>query len=358
MQLKKSISLMVVAFAGAAFLAAGCGRDNLSTNSPANLAAPVIASGVMPQLKLTDLPAELNLTSAQQTQMQAALGTLGQAQAQAPGRRGWRHGPLNGLAGEQGAAAPVGPLAAGQKPPMMAFLETSSQVLTPDQFLVLARYLAQRRADMESQMAGRGPGHGAFADRMAKKLGLTSDQVSRLQTIWQTQMTRHQALWTSLRSGQMTADQAVDQARSIRADMETSMQQILTADQLAAMEKFRAARQSKMQDIGGKRGANNGGADNLTQRVDDRAAFLGRILGLNDTQNAQVKQALEGTVPQRQSLIQQLGSGALRPEEMGIKVWQIEKNAATQIRAGLTPEQAQRFDALIQLLPQGPHPGM
>jgi len=352
MQMKKGLSLMTLALAGACFLVAGCGRDSTNSASPANVAAPTIAGGAMPQLKLADLPAELNLTSAQQTQMAAALNTLSQDQArmQSQGPRGWRRQFADGASPQEVNGAPA---SAGSKPPLMAFVESSSQILTPDQFLILAKYLAQRREDMESQMKGRFAGHGAMAGRMAKQLGLTSDQTSRLQTAWQAQAEKGKALWQSLRSGQITSDQALAQAKTLRADMQATVQQILTADQLAAMEKFRAARQGKMQNAGGRPSA----AD-LTQRVDDRAAFLGRVLGLSDTQAATVKQVLEGTVPQRQSLMEQMRSGALRPEEMGIEVWQIEKNAATQIRAGLTAEQAQRFDALLQLLPSGPRPMM
>lgn len=183
---------------------------------------------------------------------------------------------------------------------------------------------------------------------MAKRLGLTQDQVSKLEDAWQAQGTQMKSLWQSLQGGQITADQAVAQAKTIRSDLKSQLQQILTADQLAAMENLRSQWQGRF---------HHGGAapsqSNLIARVDDRADFLAHVLTLSDQRSAQVKSILEATVPQRLSLQQQLGSGAIEPEEMAIRIWQIEKDAATQIRTLLTEAQAQRFDALIKLLPLG-----
>jgi hypothetical protein len=329
---------------------AGCDAEK-SVAAPGwgNPTAMGVEMAKLPPLNLSELPGELNLTPAQSTELATALDQLKSERASRGGSRHpqSRRGFLARREARRGEAERLrqGP----PEPPMIAFLEDCSKILSPDQFTTLADYLVQRRQTMRPQsgeMAGR------FAKGMtehaAGRLGLTDDQRARMESVLRQHADQGREIWQSLDAGTITAEQARDQAKTLRQDLEKEAQTILTERQWAKVQQFRTQRRgSAVEQRSG----------NLEQNLDRRAEFTSRILGLTADQTAQVRQILLGTMPARQGVLERAGSEALAPEDAAYEVWQIEKTAVSQIRALLTPEQAQRFDALVKLLPRGVQPG-
>ena len=74
---------------------------------------------------------------------------------------------------------------------------------------------------------------------------------------------------------------------------------------------------------------------------------LGEALSLTQEQKDQVTAIIKGNAPQRQAIMNDL---ALAQEALRAKMRELRKETELKIRALLTPEQQQKFDAM-------PHPG-
>jgi hypothetical protein len=326
-------------------VASGCGQEKQAAG---DLLGPNAAgadlSGVgsdLPQLNLSDLPSDLNLSTEQKTGMQAALERLRQDRQRMRGAMG---------RGKDRRHPDAGPPSGDRQPPLFAFLESSSQILNADQFLILARFLSDRREAHAGPTgpAMRGGFRGGLPGRAAQALGLTADQQESLRATIEAHAAQGRDLWQSLVDEKIPAEQARAQARTIAADLKAEVQKILTAEQWAKVEAFR---QTMRERIGDRK------HDNADHGGSRHAEFLGRILNLSDEQLAQVKAALDQAAPRRQAVLEQLKSGSVGPEEIPILMWQIQKETSAEIRALLTPEQAARYDALRDLLPLGPGRG-
>lgn len=359
--------LSVTALALLGWSGAGCDNET-SAVAPGDEAVSGSDQGVgsglgsLPSLTLGDLPDELNLTAEQADKMKTALARLESErktrheamQAERPrGKRGDRRGGPGREGSRRGGPGAFGPAGPGDRErPMITFLEDASKALSTDQFVVLAGFLAERRAQMQPRTEAMVNG---MLDRIprqaARFLDLTDEQQESLRSALIQHGEEMRSVWASLEAGTTSAEQARDQAKAIRVAMKSEVQSILTEDQWARIENFRKDRRAEH-------------IDNRIERLEDnlerRAESTSRILGLTSEQEDSVEQILAATLPARQTVMERVKAGTIEPEDAAFDVYQIEKNAAGQIRALLTPEQARRFDAMAKLLPRGrgPGPGM
>ena len=253
-------------------------------------------------ITVDELPASLNLSAEQRTQLAAALAELRQERAalghrfgmggRGRGHDGDRprgHGRRDASAcmhrgdrpdcgfGPPGGGGRAEDSAAGFEPPMIGFLEKASAILSSDQFVTLAQFLAGRRLEMRPGRGGpngpRVPFDGPFGRLAAERLGLTEAQQDQLQAVFTTHGDGMRQIRDGLDAGTMTPEQARDRAKELRLAAERSAQQILTADQWKQVQTFREARQDRRSD---RR------AGDQPQRVDRTTGMYIRVLGLDD----------------------------------------------------------------------------
>jgi hypothetical protein len=336
-----SLCLCAGLLAGLSLAVSGCDREGARSDRGGLLAPDAQGAALeVPSFTLADLPHELNLTPDQRARMGAALRTLGdERQGRLQAWRTRRHG--QGGEGDQAS-----PLPETGEPPIIGFLQSASQILTPDQFVIFARFLADRRDAMRLQDGGH---RGAFADGFlagaARRLGLSRAQQKQLRSAAVEHFQKERALWAAWDQGSIEVDAARQQADSLAAAFRTDVQGILTPDQWTKVQDFRQAGLQRRLD---QRLAH------LGQNLDQQTAFLQRVLVLSADQTTQVQQILSTSVGPRRELLTRVRDGSVPPEEMAIDLKQIEKDTTAQIRALLTPEQIQRFDVLVRLLPPGP----
>lgn len=312
-----------------------------------------------------DLPATLNLSADQRTRLTAAITELRESR-QAAGHRfgagGRGRGPDGAGSRGHGKRAPgarmhrgesprggEGP-AAGGEPPMIGFVEKASSILNGDQFVILAQFLAGRRAQMRPGTGDAPPAafEGPFGHMAARRLGLTDAQQEQLKPLFATFGEGMRQVRDGMDTGAMTPEQARDRAKELRLALEQGAQGILTPEQWKQVQTFREGRRDRSSE---RRD------DAQPKRIDRVTGIYIRVLGLDDAQASKVRQIMEATIPARRALVDRRAEGTIEPEDFLYEMMSIEKNAADQVRGLLTPDQAKRFDALRDLLPRGGHMG-
>ncbi|MFN8549564.1 MAG: hypothetical protein U0527_16715 [Candidatus Eisenbacteria bacterium] len=212
----------------------------------------------------------------------------------------------------------------------------------------LAQFLSDRRADRASQVGSGAVGAEIRRDarehrsRFERKFGLSSAEGSELRTLLREKGEELRQLAREVEAGTITPEAARDRAKAIREEMKASAAEVLSPDQIAQFEQRRNARRSEMAErrLG-----------DLSARMARRAVFLGRVLSLDATQQANVRATLEESLEARRANLEKMKSGALAPEDAMYEAWITERTVGEKVRAMLSPEQAVRFDALIKLLP-------
>lgn len=383
-RLRRAVSSASIIFACAAALglastASFAGRDRAPWNQGDHQRGIPGAAAIT----INDLPASLNLSAEQRTQLQAAMAEIHRERSIlrhrwfGAGDRGsrhdgagprWRGGPGlfarrhygdrpgfgfqpgRGYGSRRGFGPPHGHRPDGRpgvafEPPMIQLLERSSSILNGDQFVILAQFLADRRAEMRP-----GPGEapalldGPFGRLAARRLGLTDEQKSQLKPLFATFGEGMRPIRDGLDAGTMTPEQARDRAKELRLALEKGAQGVLSPDQWKKVQKFREKRRERQFSAR---------IHAQPQRVDRMTGAYVRILGLDGAQASQVRQIMEATIPARRAAAEQATKGAMAPEDFAYEMMTIGKNAAGQVRATLNPDQAKRFDALAKLFPRG-----
>jgi Spy/CpxP family protein refolding chaperone len=227
---------------------------------------------------------------------------------------------------------------------MIRILEKASSILSGDQFIALAQFLAGRRAEMGSGGLST-PFDRPFGRLAAGRLGLTDIQRDQLKPVFTTFGDGLRQVREGIEAGIMTPGQARDRAKELCLTLERGARQILTPEQWKQVQTFREGRRDRQSD---RR------AEAQPQRVDRITAMYIRVLGLEDAEASQVRRIMEATIPARRAAAERRAQGTLGPEDFAYETMTIEKNAAGQVRGVLTPDQAKRFDALLDLLPRGP----
>lgn len=358
-----SLAAIVFAFAALFALAStGCDPDRSMAASDRE-SGKDNASGIA-TLTIDDLPATLNLSAEQRTRLTAALAELRQDRSfigprfgagargrgqDGPGHRGQeRRRPRARAHRGDGVARGYGPGGgpkAGFEPPMIRFLEETSSILSGDQFVTLAQFLAGRRAEMRPGSGGpRAAFDGTFGHLAARRLGLTNDQRDQLKPYFTAFGEGMRSVREDIEAGTLSPEQARDRAKGLRLALEQGVKGALTPEQWRQVQAFREARRDRQSD---RR------ADAQPQHVDRITGMYVRVLGLEDAQASRVRQVMGATIPARQAVAERRAQGTIEPEDFAYEMMTIERGAADQVRGLLTPDQAKRFDALLDLLPRG-----
>jgi hypothetical protein len=295
-------------------------------------------AGPFSSLTVEQIDARLHLSEAQRSQLQSALDELRSERRDRWGKRG--HG---------GRGAGIGQRGISGGPPVVAFIEDVSKILTPDQFREMAVMLKETRDARIGRMDGRrhqGGGEEAapfgLGRRAAAYLGLTESQQAQLRPIVKQHVDEIRGVRDSVRGGAITQDQARDRIRAIRQDMRDDAKSILTAEQ---WEKVESARRERMADAIDTR------MDHLDEQLARRADILARVLGLDATQTQQVRTWILETIPARTEVLSQLRAGTIEPEDAAGRILEIEKAIEERIPPLLAPEQLARWEAIRDLLP-------
>lgn len=350
-------AILGAATLGSAILLSGCSDSETSDllgSSTTDTALAAEVSGLT-TFTIEDLPAELELTSEQQTALEAAIVELESARAEMkaqfeanhPGGRRGRGGPGQGGPGAGGhrGGAPGGMIPdEGFVPPMMTFLSTAADILSRDQFVILAEYLAENRPERPER--GDRPDGGKIGERfgrhLADELGLSDEQIEAFQTVVSSYREQFRDLREAVRDDEMSASEALSQALTLAGSMKTELAAILTAEQLATFQELKATRMAE----GIERRL-----ENLDERMTQRAEFVAAVLDMDDAQSAQTLSIFQNTVSQRTEILTGLQDGSIDPEVAAFRLLVIEKDAWESVYAILTSEQQESWDALKELLP-------
>jgi Spy/CpxP family protein refolding chaperone len=362
---RHAVSLAAIVFALAALFAlasTGCDPDRSVAASDRGSNKGNV-SGIA-ALTIDDLPATLNLSAEQRTRLTAAMAELRQdrdvighrfgvggrgrgqdgpwhrgQEARRPRARAHRgDGPARGY-------EPGGGPKEGFEPPMVRFLEKTSSILSGDQFVTLTQFLAGRRAELRPGPDGpRAAFDGTFGRLAARRLGLTEDQRDQLRPFFTAFGDGMRSVRDGLEAGTLSPEQARDRAKELRLALEQSARGVLTPEQWRQVRAFREERRDRQFD---RR------TDAQPQHVDRITGMYVRVLGLDDAQASRVRQVMGATIPARQAVAERRAQGTIEPEDFAYEMMNIERGAAEQVRGLLTPDQAKRFDALLDLLPRG-----
>ena len=133
----------------------------------------------------------------------------------------------------------------------------------------------------------------------------------------------------SFADGTITAEQLRDNAKVLREEMETELANVLTDEQFAALEEALAEHRAEVTQ---RR------IDGLADGVERRTEFLTNVLELDSGQAAAVSAVLQGTLSERQSILEQLRDGQIEIEDALYAGYQLATATADLIRAELTAE--------------------
>ncbi len=339
----RTSQLALLAALALAAIGGGCNEaDDLVVAAPMEGGLEQARDGSGPaSLSLSDLPAEMELTTDQQSRLGAALDDLSRARAEM-----WQERREHRQRGGKHRGAPGNRRPFEDKePPLVTFLEKSADILNPQQFALLAGAMAERRVQLrEWSEPMLEPLMDLRMGRAAKHLGLEKAQREELRDALRGTGESIRATLGALEDGSISREAARDAVKQQREAVRAQAQQILSAEQFEKAEEFRRERvtQSVERRI-----------EHLDDRLERRADHLSKVLALDDAGGAQVAQILQSSAPMRADLLRSLQDGARAPEDVAYEVTQLEARLADQIRAGLTPEQATRFDAVLELIPRG-----
>ena len=358
-----ALPALVVAL-GALTLGQGCLNDAADSESAQLLGAPSAdgeswveawdsTSG--PRFpSLDDFVAALSLTEEQQATFSSALSELqSSVKPRRPqgGQGGGGRGPRGGGEGRKPRHEHGMPGGFGEgERPVMTFLETVVPALSTEQVDAMADLMQAHRdaqaSDGDRPRGRRGPGPflGKIFREVGQDLGVTSDQREAIMTTMKSKRSDFRALRQAFAAGEITAEQLRDDSRALRLEVQGELESILSEEQLAALEaaiaEHRAERTQRR-------------IDNLGGGLDRRVEFLTNVLGLDGGTAAAVRGVLEGSLSERQAVLEALRDGNLDIEEALYRGYTIAQTTIANVASQLSGDAAAKFDALQRLLPGG-----
>lgn len=228
--------------------------------------------------------------------------------------------------------------------------------------------------------AGFGPFANVTVDDLDQRLGLSATQHDQMEDVLDRLHDARREMRPRGRGGPLRGLRGgVEEPPVIRFLEETS--KILTPDQFKELARFAGERRDEFMRDGGPRRAlgamkdrgerwlgrgGHGGRfgdrrtgemvewrlENMRDHLGRRADFLGRVLGLDESQTAEVRGLLLATADERARILGELRDGGLEPEEAAERIGSIEEDVASRIEGLLTREQKERWDVIRDLLPR------
>jgi hypothetical protein len=340
-----SLGLSLALFAGN-----GCTESDADSAATAGVTAPQGSSVEALGLPdMNELESRLDLTPEQKEQLAAALENW---RSEMKGRRDClqasRPGGREGKRGEGGGRRAPGEGCEGT-PPRLQFLGDAAEILNQEQFLELAAYLTEkqeeRRANREDRGFQRGRGFGRGFGRggghLAQELGLTEAQAEQVHEAMKAHRQSVHALFEAYAEDNLSLEGLRDGVKSERVAFEQTLAGILDEDQLAQMLERHEQRRTERAERHLER---------LGQHLERRVEFLTRVLRLDDSQQAQVRSVLEGLLPREKALLEGIAAGEVAFEDAIYERLKIKEDGEEALRAVLTEEQAERLDALEELI--------
>lgn len=252
-------------------------RDVLAGDRPDGADRP-LPRAMLRGLSIDDLPAGLNLTPAQRSELARAIDELradrrgaaweargsrdardarrrfeGRRDARGNDRHGWRRpapcyrdracdgdGPHGRIGRSPMADRRPGVPRAGFEPPMVEFLDAAAEILSPDQFALLTRHLAERREEGRDDLRGRVAEQrvqqmSRHLDRRAgmliRILNLEGTQADAVRQTYAASVSRRQAVWNDVAQGKLEAAAAFDAMRKIETEDNAAIRASLTEAQ-------------------------------------------------------------------------------------------------------------------------------
>lgn len=322
---------------------AGCGNDDLAGTGLTASEATLGAEFAVDVPTLVELTSRLNLSAEQAGQMDGILAAwrneAGERMAQRAERRAAHR------AGEKGGRQRMQRVEA----PGFDHLADAAAVLDNEQLDAFATYIEERRASRRAdRMANRATDDassvGPMAKRFAERLGVSDEEMTKVRSVHRESAEKMQDLHSRYAAGTLSAEELRDGLRAVRVETENRMKETVGEDDFARMHERRGAMKER---------ALERRSENLEMRVARQVELLGKALRLDEAGKVQLASAMDQTLPARRQLIEQMTNDGLAPEEVLYQGIQIEKSASAAIRAGLSPEEAVRFDTIRRLLPAG-----
>jgi len=354
--------LMIPGLAIVAVLVFGCQANRSESDSPTlGLTSPEETEGEVPGLappSLDELTNHVQLNADQLQPMKDALGEWRQAaQSLAEELRVNREKGIPPGRGQVGAPAE-------HEPPIFPFLEESARVLKSDQFVQLAAFLAARREahrqantpDRSDQGRGfkdqppqDGPFEGPMLEILADKLSLTREQQAQIRQAHAAIRQEIDALHDEYGGRSWDNPEFRQKVKKLRDSIQDRLRTILTPAQYIQLESLRQERQSHMVQ---KR------EEQVDQRRDRLAEFLGNVLAIAEPQKQQVGEILSRAHEQLAGLRESMRDSSVVAGDLREEFEKIRTEADAAIRTLLNADQARIYDALKTLLPRGGGPGM
>lgn len=355
--------LVLAAFA-LAILGCGGTESETAATDPADAAAAGASTGDGSGLPhtppapptLDELRAVLDLTAEQASAVETALASWREAAAAHPGGRR----PGRGRPDEEGPPRLEGPCVADRMPPPLEFLARSADILDSQQFAALTGFLTERRrahrqAIMEhegSSPGGRGGPGSPMArhfEQLAAGLGLSDAEREAVREAFAASRSAIAALHIEASGSTLSPEEIRDRARAIRLALEERLRTALGG------QRFETLR-DRMRERHIARAAR--WLEDADRAIECHAGLLDRLLALEDEQRTQVESALRGFLPRWQALLERARTEHLPPEDVIYEGHRLAEEMRASVRTALTPAQAERFDALRDLLPgHGPGAG-
>lgn len=324
------IAMMGIAGIGLAGCNSGGSSAGISKAGSSVASAPLDAATMADWIPtITDLRSHVQMTDAQAASVDAALSNW-RTDVAARGQR------------RRDGATPDFKAAGGMFPPAATFLSEAGKYLQTDQFVALAGYLKTVQTQHRPELAEvRRHAGGRMAERMVRRmvdqLALSPEQEKQVQQILQEfRAARMQAFQG--RQGSMPPDTAA--ISRMRGELLTRLSGVLTPDQLAQFKNFQEKRHERWE-------ANKDDRRNTV--ISNAVERLRGVLQLSDDQAVQVKEILASIPPPAPDGAGGPMMGRFNGPKMPGGGPLIK--AQSQIRGVLSPDQARRFDAVLQLLP-------
>jgi len=184
-----------------------------------------------------------------------------------------------------------------------------------------------------------GPGMG-----LLQELGLDETQQAAVQAAREAMHAAAQTLFEQFRAGTLTREELHAAMQPLQEQMWTTIEGILTAEQLAQLNELRNARVLAQLERALER---------IQANLTEKLPLIAQILGLDEQQLAAATSLHEERVTALTGIIESLRSGQMSGQEAREAAQALREQTLADFRALLTAEQQEIFDALKTLQHRG-----